>query len=44
MPEPHPTDRHLAALIDGRLSGEMAESVRSHVRECAALPVPCRCR
>ncbi len=35
MPELHPTDRHLAALIDGRLSGEMAESVRSHVRECA---------
>ncbi len=34
MPGPHPTDRNLAALIDGLLSGDSAEQVRSHVRDC----------
>lgn len=35
MPGPHPTDRNLAALIDSRLADDVAETVRTHVRDCA---------
>lgn len=35
MPGPHPTDRNLAALIDSRLTDDVAETVRTHVRDCA---------
>ena len=35
MPGPHPTDRSLAALIDGRFDTDMAHDVRSHVLNCA---------
>lgn len=35
MPGPHPTDRSLAAFIDGRLDADMAHDVRSHVLNCA---------
>lgn len=31
----HPTDRNLAAFIDGRLAGEAADLIRSHVSDCA---------
>jgi len=30
----HPTDRNLAALIDGRLSDSVAEGLRGHIRNC----------
>lgn len=34
MPDQHPTDRQLAALIDGRLDEREAALLRSHVVEC----------
>lgn len=34
MPTEHPTDRQLAALIDGRLDDEDAASLRAHVPDC----------
>lgn len=34
MPGPHPTDRNLAALVDGRLVGGLARDVRAHVDDC----------
>ncbi len=34
MSGPHPTDRSLAALVDGRLVGDLASEVGSHVSQC----------
>ncbi|MFZ6005791.1 MAG: hypothetical protein ACOYXM_17850 [Actinomycetota bacterium] len=34
MPGPHPTDRNLAALVDGRLNADQAAHVRDHVQAC----------
>lgn len=34
MPGPHPTDRNLAALVDGRLPADQALDVRGHVEAC----------
>lgn len=34
MPDQHPTDRQLAALIDGRLDEREAALLRSHIAEC----------
>lgn len=35
MPGPHPTDRTLAALVDGRLSNDAAAPAREHIADCA---------
>lgn len=35
MPGPHPTDRTLAALVDGRLDRDAAAAAREHVEGCA---------
>lgn len=35
MPGPHPTDRTLAALVDGRLGSDDAAAAREHVTGCA---------
>lgn len=35
MPGPHPTDRRLAAFVDRRLAEDVAETVRTHVSDCA---------
>jgi hypothetical protein len=35
MPGPHPTDRTLAALVDGRLDHGTAAAAREHISDCA---------
>ncbi len=35
MTAPHPTDRSLAALVDGRLIGDRATEVSAHVSQCS---------
>lgn len=35
MTAPHPTDRTLAALVDGRLVGDRATEVSEHVSQCS---------
>lgn len=35
MPGPHPTDRTLAALVDGYLDSDSAVGVREHIADCA---------
>jgi hypothetical protein len=35
MTGPHPTDRSLAALVDGRLVGDRASEVGAHVSQCS---------